>query len=68
MSPCPQEVTHPIKDTSKRALMDGLMVAGGSIVIAITSILAQEETYGMNTRELEIDHAFGQELRHIELD
>jgi len=48
--------------------MDGLMVAGGSIVIAITSILAQEETYGMNTRELEIDHAFGQELRHIELD
>ena len=47
-SPCPQEVTHPIKDTSKRALMDGLVVTGGSMVIAIRSIPAQEETHGMD--------------------
>ena len=28
--------------------MDGLMVAGGSMVIAIRSIPAQEETHGMD--------------------
>ncbi len=32
--------------------MDGLMVAGGSMVIAISSIPVQEETHGMNNMQV----------------
>ena len=32
--------------------MDGLMVAGGSMVVAIRSIPIQEETHGMNNMEV----------------